>query len=96
MTLGLVTVAGASMSPALESGDVLLVRWGAHGVRSGQVVVARWPDHPALVCKRAVRRSEAGWWLLGDNASGSDDSRQRGPTSEVLGRVLLRVRRAAR
>ena len=95
MTLGLVTVAGASMSPALESGDLLLVRWGDRRVRVGQVVLARWPGHGALVCKRAVAHGEAGWWLLGDNPAGSDDSRQRGPTRDVLGRVLLRVRRGA-
>lgn len=91
--LGLVTVSGASMSPALESGDLLLVRWGVRRVQAGQVVLARWPGHQALVCKRAVRRSDCGWWLLGDNPSGSDDSRQRGPTADVLGRVLLRIRR---
>jgi len=92
--LGLVTVQGASMSPALGPGDVVLVRWGARRVRAGQVVVARWPGHPALVCKRVVRAEGTGWWLLGDNPDASDDSRRLGP-AEVVGRVLLRVRRGS-
>jgi nickel-type superoxide dismutase maturation protease len=88
--IGLVRVSGVSMSPALRSGETLLVRWGAP-VREGQVVVARWPGHRALVCKRAVRRDARGWWLEGDNTAASDDSRRHGPTPEVLGRVLLRL-----
>jgi phage repressor protein C with HTH and peptisase S24 domain len=76
------------MVPALRDGDALLV-WRTTRVRAGNVVVVRFAGVPGLSVKRAVRRAESGWWVLGDNAAGSTDSREYGP-AEVLGRVLLR------
>lgn len=93
--LGLVDVAGESMAPTLGAGDTVLVRWGARP-RAGSVVVARWPGHgDVLVVKRALRYEGELWWLEGDNAGASEDSRVRGgvPASALRGRVLLRVRR---
>ena len=81
-------VRGPSMVPALHDGDALLV-WRTNRIRAGQVVVARLPGVPGLSVKRAVRRVDGGWWVEGDNPSGSTDSRQLGP-AEVVGRVLLR------
>ncbi len=83
----------ASMAPALRDGDAILVR-RTRRVRPGDVVVCRFPGHDlpgagGLFVKRAVRRVEGGWWVEGDNAELSADSRRYGP-AEVVGRVLLR------
>ena len=84
-----VLVQGPSMLPTLRPGDCLLVRPGAR-VRPGQVVVARFASRPdLLVVKRAVRPVGDRWWVEGDNAAATDDSRRYGP-AEVLGRVWLR------
>lgn len=86
------------MTPALQPGDRLLVRYGVP-VRVGDVVVAELPDG-AVVVKRATREVEhvsgsAGWFLTSDNraAPGVVDSHERGPVSveAVLGVVRARV-----
>ena len=84
-----VLVHGPSMSPALSSGDALLVRRGGR-VRPGRVVVARFRSRPdLLVVKRAVRAQDGGWWVHGDNEFGTDDSRVYG-VADVIGCVLWR------
>ena len=64
------------MLPALRPGDCLLVSVRAR-VRVGDVVVVRRPHVDGLLLvKRAIRREDAGWWVLSDNgAAGLDDSR---------------------
>jgi nickel-type superoxide dismutase maturation protease len=95
MKLGLrrVVVAGDSMLPSLRPGDCLLVSARAR-IQVGDVVVAKRPEVPGLLLvKRVVRREDAGWWLLSDNAAaGLDDSRAFGvlPDACVVGKVLLR------
>lgn len=84
-----VVVRGPSMVPALYPGDQLLVRRTV-AAKPGDLVVARFTGAPGrLVVKRAVRPVEGGWWVVGDNPAGSDDSRRYGP-AEVLGRVVWR------
>ncbi len=77
-----------SMVPALRDGDAVLVRRGGR-CRPGDVVVVRFPGHDGLFVKRAVRPVPGGWWVEGDNAAASADSRRFGP-AQVVGRVLLR------
>ncbi|SDI03073.1 nickel-type superoxide dismutase maturation protease [Sinosporangium album] len=89
-----VRVEGDSMTPALRSGDRLLVRRGAP-IRPGDVVVARLPGaENTLIVKRAAWLTEEGWWVESDNqrASGRKDSWDFGPVpaESVLGRVVLR------
>ncbi len=82
-------VRGPSMAPVLRAGDAVLVRRGDQ-VRAGDVVVGRFRARPdLLVVKRAARRADGGWWLIGDNAFVADDSRSYGP-ADVVGRVVLR------
>jgi phage repressor protein C with HTH and peptisase S24 domain len=84
-----VLVHGPSMVPALRHGDALLVRRTAR-VRPGDVVVGRFRGRPdLLVVKRAARRDGTGWWLVGDNALVTDDSRVYG-VADVEGKVVLR------
>jgi nickel-type superoxide dismutase maturation protease len=90
-----VAVAGGSMSPTLADGDWVLCRRvrGVTGIREGDVVVLERPDRPSLlIVKRVVRRAGSGWWVEGDNAAASDDSRLFGPVPEafVVARVLAR------
>ena len=87
-----IRIVGPSMEPALVNGDWWLVRRGV-SVRPGDVVLVIHPLRPdALVVKRIDRPEEDGWWVLGDNAEHSEDSRQFGPVPEgnVVGRLWLR------
>ena len=85
----LALVQGPSMVPALRHGDAVLVARSA-SIRPGDVVVARFRARPdLLVVKRVARAEGDGWWLIGDNALVTDDSRAFG-VADVLGRVLLR------
>jgi phage repressor protein C with HTH and peptisase S24 domain len=80
------------MIPTLAPGEWLLVRRRPPAA-PGAVVVVRRPDR--LVVKRAVRRTEDGrWWVEGDNAGASDDSRTFGPVydADVVGEVRWRYR----
>jgi phage repressor protein C with HTH and peptisase S24 domain len=84
------------MRPTLESGDRLLVRYGAP-VTAGRLVLARFADG-TLAVKRAVepRRTRAGgrgWWLLSDNPDEGVDSRHRGVVADadVVAVVVARL-----
>jgi nickel-type superoxide dismutase maturation protease len=86
-------VHGPSMAPTLRHGDAVLVYQGRRSPvapRPGDLVVARFRARPdLLVVKRVARADGDGWWLVGDNAFVTDDSRKYG-TADVLGRVMLR------
>lgn len=80
------------MAPTLREGDQVLVCLGAPP-RPGAVVLVELPGGRGLGLKRAAYRcGEQGWWLLGDAAAASTDSRHFGavPTGSILGRVVLR------
>lgn len=87
-----IMVGGDSMTPTLRPGDYLLVR-RTRRVREGQVIVVRHPHRPTLLTvKRAVRRQDTGWWVEGDAAEASTDSRSYGTVGEelIVGRVVAR------
>ncbi|MEH1012869.1 S26 family signal peptidase [Micromonospora sp. CPCC 206060] len=85
-----VLVTGPSMSPTLRHGDALLVRGGGRAVRPGDIVVGVFRSRPdLLVVKRAVRATDGGWWVQGDNGLVADDSRAYG-VLDVRGRVVAR------
>ena len=92
-------VTGPSMYPAYQEGDRVLVDrylWRLTGLYTGDVVVF---DHPRgrgwLDIKRvSSTTAERGtYYLLGDNAQNSADSREFGsiPPSYILGRVFLNL-----
>ncbi len=86
-------VAGPSMTPAVRSGDRLLVRRvdPAGAVADGDVVLARFPARPELLVVKRVRRPvPGGHWVEGDNPFVTDDSRVFGP-AVVVGRVVGRL-----
>jgi phage repressor protein C with HTH and peptisase S24 domain len=83
------------MTPALRSGDTVVVRHGAP-VRPGDIVLARFRALPELlVLKRAVRPHEDGWWLASDNPFAGGDSTSHG-VADVEARVVLRIPRGPR
>ncbi|RMI36528.1 nickel-type superoxide dismutase maturation protease [Streptomyces triticirhizae] len=94
MRFGLAEVYNPSMLPTLCPGDQLLLAYGAR-VRPGHVVVLRHPfQHDLLIVKRAAERREGGWWVLGDNAQVTNDSREFGvvPDGLLVARAVLRLR----
>lgn len=91
-----VVVAGDSMRPTYAAGDWLVVT-RARRIAPGQVVVIERESRPGmLLIKRVVRAEGQKWWVEGDNALASDDSRTFGAIepSEIIGRIRFRYRRA--
>ena len=90
-----VCIAGPSMEPALRSGDWWIVRTFGP-IRPGAIVLLRHPRRPdLLVVKRATREEPGGWWVEGDNAASSDDSRTFGAVRRdlLIGALVVRYRR---
>ena len=91
-----VVVAGDSMLPTYASGD-WLVATRIRRIAPGQVVIIERENRPGiLMIKRVLRAEGQKWWVEGDNASASDDSRSFGAIneSEIVGRIRFRFRRA--
>lgn len=91
-----VLVAGDSMLPTYASGD-WLVATRKRRITPGQVVVIERESRPGiLLIKRVLRAEGQKWWVEGDNASASDDSRSFGAIdeAEIVGRIRFRFRRA--
>jgi phage repressor protein C with HTH and peptisase S24 domain len=76
------------MAPTLHPHDWLLVA-RMRRARPGDIVVVRFTGEEGLFVKRAVRPADGGWWVEGDNALMSDDSRRYG-VADVVGRVFVR------
>jgi hypothetical protein len=91
--LGLAVVEGVSMSPTLQAGDRLLVRYGARP-RAGALAVVRLPQRPLSV-KRLGHHTDEGWWVERDNPERGTDSWTAGvgalPETDVVAVVLARV-----
>ena len=82
-------VTGPSMAPALRRDDRILVR-RTRTARPGDVVVAVYRSRPGLLVVKRVERAEGdGWWIVGDNPFGSDDSGSYG-VADIVGRVTFR------
>ncbi len=94
-SFGTVAVSGDSMSPTYVEGDWLLVQWKP-ACQPGDVLVIEREERPGVyLIKRFLREVDGLLWVEGDNQA-STDSRQWGaiPQSEVVGKVLFRLRRA--
>lgn len=89
-----VQIVGSSMEPAVRDGQWWLVR-RTQKVGPGDIVLLEHPRRwGQLVVKRVVRAVDGGWWVEGDNAAASDDSRAFGavPRENVVGRLRWRYR----
>ncbi len=93
-----VEVTGASMTPALNAGDRLVVLRSRRVVK-GDIVAVRDPRQPdRTLVKRVAASDPAGVVVLGDNRAASTDSRSFGPLSlaSVRGRAVYRYAPADR
>jgi nickel-type superoxide dismutase maturation protease len=85
-------VSGPSMEPTLHPGDWIVARRDGRAAR-GDVVVLKHPRRPGLlIVKRVAEIREGGFWVLGDAAGASTDSRDFGVVPAVVGRVVWRIR----
>jgi nickel-type superoxide dismutase maturation protease len=93
-----VAIEGSSMMPTLLAGDWALCMT-PRKYRRGDVVVAAHPDGFEIVKRLTAipgddvdgrRLGEDEWWIEGDHAASSTDSRRFGPISEdqLEGRVV--------
>jgi hypothetical protein len=89
--LGIAVVRGRSMTPTLNEGDRLLVRYGARP-RPGSLAIVRFADGVVAV-KRLDHQSSDGWWVVRDNAFEGRDSWSGGAIAEggVLALAVLRL-----
>jgi SOS-response transcriptional repressor LexA len=85
-------VRGASMTPTLPDGSLVLLRRRVTP-RPGDVVVVRLPGGRPDAVKRAIRRDADGWWVERDNPREGVDSWTIGaiPDEHVQGVVGLRL-----
>ncbi len=101
-----VKVAGESMSPTYNNGDVLLVKWFTGIERElplASVVVIERDEMPGVFFVKRIQKSHSGaYWVEGDNRDPSvekrmSDSRTWGyiPANEIRGKVLLRLKRTS-
>ena len=88
-----IEVSGASMLPAFEPGDrVVVVRAGR--IRPGDAVACADPRDPVRIMVKRVASvtDDARYVVLGDNAAASTDSRHFGPIGidSIIGRLVYR------
>jgi len=85
---------GRSMNPTLKDGEVVLVDRDAK-IEVGDIVVAKHPlEQTSEVVKRVARINERGhYFLVGDNADDSEDSRHYGAVTReyIKGKVVARL-----
>ncbi len=78
------------MLPTLSNGDLVLVKLDGT-VNPGDLVLVAWSTRPdQLSIKRAQWVEPDGWFVTGDNISGSTDSNHLGPAT-VLGVIRWRL-----
>jgi signal peptidase I len=99
-----VKVAGESMSPTFQDGDVLVVKWFEE-VKSelplASVVVIERDEMPGVYFIKRIQKAHSGaYWVEGDNREPDvekrmNDSRTWGyiPAHEIRGRVLFRLKK---
>ncbi len=99
LPLGRFRVDDHSMEPALSPGDYVIVnRWAYRRTPpvAGDVVVLRNPEAPSQFLVKRVMSGDrtAGFFVLGDNAARSRDSRQFGmvPRHLIVGKVRFHTK----
>ena len=85
---------GTSMNPTLKDGEIVLVDRDAE-IEVGDIVVAKHPvEQTSELIKRVAQINEHGhYFLVGDNAEDSNDSRNFGAVTKdyIKGKVVARL-----
>ncbi len=98
MPIKIFKVRDSSMRPSLSDGDYVMVSQ-LHYVfskpKARDMVVLRHPKNGGLIIKRIARETPYGYFVLGDNAAMSEDSRSFGTIGRdaILGKVVSVFRR---
>jgi nickel-type superoxide dismutase maturation protease len=90
-----VAVTGESMAPTLVEGDFLVATTSIEGaIGPGSLVVVAHPERPEYEMIKRVTRvlGPTGFWVEGDNAVASTDSRSFGPVATHAIRGVIRLR----
>jgi nickel-type superoxide dismutase maturation protease len=90
-----VAVSGESMAPTLIEGDLLVATAPpASAIGPGSLVVVAHPERPEYEMVKRVTRvlDPSGFWVEGDNAQASTDSRSFGPVPAHAIRGVVRLR----
>lgn len=84
-------VAERSMEPSIAQGSYVVVCRLIGGLKPGNVVVLRHPTKQIWIVKRIKQVSNGRAYVVGDNASQSEDSRKFGiiKTENIFGKVVL-------
>ncbi|MCU0238926.1 MAG: nickel-type superoxide dismutase maturation protease [Pyrinomonadaceae bacterium] len=86
-------IEGNSMLPTLQNGDQVLVEKNEN-YQINDIVVAKHPFQKSVILiKRISEINEKGFYLIGDNASESTDSRTLGTFAkkDLLGKVICKL-----
>lgn len=88
-------VQGESMLPALKDGDLVLINPYAEP-QTGDIVLARHPFKKSVQIIKRIREisPEGSYFLVGDNAGESTDSRSFGAirAKDILGKAVSRLK----
>jgi nickel-type superoxide dismutase maturation protease len=83
-------VSGDSMKPTFENGQFVLVDLSPSVVSEGDIVICRHPTMDLELVKRVMVLEEGRFFVQGDNAKESSDSRQFGwlTKEHICGKVV--------
>ena len=86
-------VSGDSMTPTLVNGQFILMDPEPPSVSEGDVVICQHPTQDLEMVKRVVIIEEGRFFVQGDNAKSSSDSRQFGwlTRGHIVGKVVSKL-----
>ncbi len=99
MPIAIFRVKDRSMQPSLNDGDYIIVNRLSYLFRRpnpGDIIVLRHPSNGMLIVKRVAYERNGMFYVTGDNAKESEDSKSFGfvSRSAVLGKVMRVIRKS--
>jgi phage repressor protein C with HTH and peptisase S24 domain len=85
--LGVRSVSGSSMEPALFDGDTVLIYRGHTTPRNGFVYAVMVDGHP---CIKRLKKRGADWWVTSDNPAHSHSDVQLENENQIIGQAVER------
>ncbi len=86
-------VADKSMEPTLNPGDYVFVNGFSKKIKINDVVVVKHPSKNIYIIKRVKKVDGDRYYVLGDNAGKSDDSRKFGMLGAdgLVGKLIFKL-----